>query len=154
VFGGSGSDAMNAAAGMRALYTFLPEAENSDRIRKCWGEVPRFDGYCDIIHLSHDVSGFQIVLTCLFITKESDDWNKCKPSQMRIRFSEVLHWECDHDKAEANGISLAPVLKEPPDGYIAVDVQNTFYILCRKITILDCKHCPFTPSDENTVEVG
>src|ERR1700756_3262897 len=100
---------------MRPLYTLLADAEGSDLIRRCWGEVPRYDGYCDIIHLSHDVVARQIVLTCLFITNESDDGNKCKPSQMRIGFSDVGYWESDQDCAEENGIHIADILKTPPD---------------------------------------
>ncbi len=129
--------------GMTPLYTLLADAKGSHLIRNCWGEVPKFDGYCDIIHLSHDVAARQMVLTCVFITNESDDGNKCKPSQMRIRFSDVSYCECDHDNAEANGITTAAILKEPPVGFIAVDVQSSFYILCREITVLNCEHRPF-----------
>lgn len=136
---------------MTPLHTLLAAAEGSDLIRKFWGEIPCFDGYCDIIHLSHDVSTRQIVLTCLFITNESDDGNKCKPSQIRIRFSDVSYWECHHDNAEANGIAIAAVLKQPPVDFIAVDVQRSFYILCRQITILDCERRPFIDLSDESV---
>ena len=139
---------------MIPLHKLLADAEGSDLIRKVWGEVPCFDGYCDIIHLRQEVSGtgeYAILLTCLFITNESDDGNKCKPSVMLIRFSEVTHWECDHDRAEDNGISLSSILSSPPQGFITVDVQSSFYIVCRKVTVSSCKHSPFTDVENEHV---
>jgi hypothetical protein len=133
------------------LYQLLPEAEGADLIRKCWGDVPCFDGYCDIIHLRQDdSSGGErgIRLTCFFITNESDDWNACKPTQMVIRFSGVTHWEADHF-AEANGIRLADVLRAPPEGFFSVSVEASYFIVCRKITILSCVHEPFTNSEDD-----
>ena len=139
---------------MTPLHILLTDAEGSDLIRKCWGDVPCFDGYCDIIHLRQDISStgdYGILLTCIFITKESDDGNECKPSQILIRFSGATHWESDQDCAEENGIQLADVLRSPPAGFIAVAVQQSFYILCRKVTILSCQHRPFVDSEDEKV---
>jgi hypothetical protein len=136
---------------MTPIHKLLADAGGADLIRKVWGEVPRFDGYCNIIHLQQDVSGAEepaIMLTCLFITNESDDGNACKPSEMLIRFSEVAYWECDYDSAEENGIGLSTILGSPPSGFISVDVQGSFYIVCRKVTVLSCKHRPFTNLDD------
>ena len=138
---------------MTPLHKFLPDAEGSDLIRKCWGDMPCFDGPRDVIHTSQTLSSsleHEILLTGLFLTNESDDGNECKPSKMLIRFSDVLFWEYEYGCAKRNGIEDAGVLSSPPTGYLAVDA-HVFHIVCRKITILSCQHEPFSDLDDETV---
>jgi len=134
---------------MTPLHTLLTAAEGSDLIRKCWQEVPCFDGPFAIIHLRQ--SEQDILLTCLLLTNKSDDGNKCKPSQVLVQFSGVTHWEYDYDSAEANGIRLSSIFSSPPAGFIAVDVHRSFYIVCRKVAVLSCEHRPFTNLEDEKV---
>jgi hypothetical protein len=120
-------------------------------IRKCWGDVPRFDGPGEVIHLRQDDSSADergILLTCVFMTRESNDGNACKPTLMVIRFSGVVFWEADH-YAEAHGIRLAEILSAPPTGFLSVDVLDRYYIVCRKIAVLSCAHEPFPSSEDD-----
>jgi hypothetical protein len=136
---------------MTPLHELLPDAEGSDLIRKCWGEVPRFNGPGEVVHLRQDDSSGEergIRLTRLFMTRESNEGNACKPTLMVIRFSGVTYWEADH-YAEAHGILLADILKAPPTGYLSVNVQHSYFIVCRKITVLSCVHEPFTNLEED-----
>jgi len=103
--------------------------------------VPAFDGPLAIIHLCQREE--DILLTCLLLTSKSDDGNECKPSQVLVRFCGVMHWEYDYDGAEANGIQLSSIFSSPPAGLIAVHVQGSFFIVCRKVAILNCEHRPF-----------
>ena len=140
--------------GMTPLHKLLRDAEGSDVIRQCWHDVPYFDGPSAIIHLSQRItpSGQQdILLTCLLLTSEADDGNKCKPSKMVVRFSGVTHWEYDYDCDEASSIRLADVFSSPPAGVIAVDVNKSFYILCHSVTVLSCVHSAFNDLDDEKV---
>ena len=138
---------------MTPLYKLLPNAEGSDLIRKCWREVPHFDGPCAIIHLGQSVptAGQQdILLTALFLTNESDDGNKCKPSRIVVRFSGVAHWEYESERADLNCILLSDLFLSPPPDFLAVACQR-FYVLCHSLAVLSCEHQPFENLDDEKV---
>ena len=138
---------------MIPLHKLLAKAEGSELIHKCWGHIPSFDGPGSIIHLRQDdskVEGCGIRLTGVFLTNEADDGNKCKPSRIVVRFSGVTHWESDRDLAEANGIQLAEVLNVAPEGFVSVDVHRSFFVVCRKLTVLSCEPQPFRDLEDET----
>jgi len=140
---------------MTPLHTYLPNVDGSDLIQKCWGEVPNFDGPRDVLHVCQTLSSSQsheILLTGIFMTTEFEDANKCKPSQMLIRFSDVVFWEYDYGCAQRNGVELAAVLIAPPTGYLSFDADG-FHIVCRKVTILSCQQRPFPDFNDETVAV-
>jgi hypothetical protein len=138
---------------MTPLHKFLSSAAGSELIRKCWGDMPCFDGPCDVIHVSQmlsDSTEQEILFTGIFLTNESGDANECKPSKMLIRFSGVVAWEYDYGCAIQNGIELAEIFRSPPAGFVAVDAHD-FRVICQKISILSCEHNPFSESDDEKV---
>ena len=128
---------------MTPLHKLLPAAQGSDLIQKCWGEMPCFDGWCEVLHVSQIVAGsaeHEILLTGFFGTSESDIGNDCKPSRMVIRFSGVAAWECDYFAVQ-NGIRSAEIFGSPPAGCVVIEADN-FRIVCQTVTILSCEHDP------------
>ena len=73
----------------RMLHELLPEAEGSDAIRRCWGEVPPFR-HGQILHVKRgdaDVAEESLLLTVFLFTHGPEDVNECKPSKLVIEFS-------------------------------------------------------------------
>jgi hypothetical protein len=130
---------------MVTLLDLLPSADGSDAIRRCWGDVPQFR-YCEILHLKQTETndGTQgALLTALFITYGPEEVNECKPSRIIIEFSRLSHWEYAFCP-EANGTRLAIALSSPLPGTIAINVDHSFYVICRGIRVVRCDREHFT----------
>ena len=139
---------------MTTLFEILPRAEGAQLIRDCWSEVPQFK-HIEILHLKHTVSSgvADVVALAVFATWEADDFNKCKPSKMKIQFCDVSHFEFldafgDHP---AHGVRLdAAFTSEPPAGVLSIDTRDGFFIACRQVRVLSCVHDPITDISQET----
>jgi hypothetical protein len=134
---------------MRTLLELLSGVDGSDTIRQCWGHVPPF-AYGQILHVKRTADldgGDGLLMTVVLITSESGNANECKPSKLVVEFGGVLYWEYDA-YAEANGIRPDDVLTLPPPGTMAVNVEYSFYVVCRSVRVLSCIHDPFDTAGE------
>lgn len=134
---------------MRTLTEILQTPECSEAIRQCWGYVPPF-AYLNILHVRPMSSGGgegAMRLTTFAMTDESGDANECKPSKLVVEFGGVVYWEYDA-YAEANGIRLDDLLASPPPGTVTVDVEHSFYVVCRGVRVLSCAHDPLRDAAE------
>ena len=142
---------------MTTLFDILPQAEGSQHIRDCWGEVPQFK-HIEILHLNHRVSAgiADVSVLAVFATWESDDVNECKPSKMAIQFCDVSRFEFidafgDHP---AHGVKLDAVFtSEPPAGVLAIDTRDGFYIACRRVQVVSCVYDPCKNLSDETKAV-
>jgi hypothetical protein len=145
----------NKQTGMTPIFEILSKSPGAEVIRQCWGEMPLFDGLCEVLHLAQSSCGKgvgEILVTALFVTTEAEALKECKPSKIRILFSGVTHFEYDNGRPEKNDIKLADVFKNPPPpGINTTDFGfDHFHVAYSAVQILSCVHDPFTQLDDDT----
>ena len=127
---------------MQMLEDLLHTAKGVETIKQCWGEVPQFK-WGDVIHFKLGMSERSMILTACFITGESDDWNKCKPSKITIEFAGISFFEMDVSGcAQNNGIQLDNKLHSPEPGTIAINIHGSVSLICQSLRVLSCVHDP------------
>ena len=131
---------------MNTLFEILPQAEGAQCIRDCWGDVPQFF-HIEILHLRHtnSVSGASVSIVAVLCIFENNQLSK--PSKMVIEFCDVSHLEYLDVFGEdpVHGITLDRVFtSRPPNGVLAIETKDQFYVACRRVRVLSCVYEPFT----------
>ena len=131
--------------GMTTLFDILPQAEGAQHIRDCWGEVPQFF-HIEILHLKHTSSASGSSISVVVVLCTFEDGELSKPSKMVIEFRDVLQFEYLDPFGDdpEHGITLEPVFtSQPPDGVLAIDTKDRFYVACRRVRVMSCVYEPF-----------